>query len=295
MLSMIVPNSSNSSEEGGNTISPSSPSKKQISPALRWCFTLNNYTKDELCSICSIVPEFCSKCVIGDEVGESGTPHLQGFIRFKTKKRPKSVFPNERIHWEKCKGTDIQNIEYCSKEKVTYSFGVSILLKMTYDLLKPRQRQIADLFAEDEDPLFGRQVHWCCDYKGGWGKSILCKFFVDQKDALIVGGSNNDILHGVVSYIDKHSRAPSMVIIDVPRVNKGMVSYQAIESIKNGCFFSGKYESTMVRFNSPHILVMSNQLPDVYKLSADRWRIYHLEDDKVVPEKVNENYQIVSI
>ena len=65
--------SSNSSKEGGNTNSPSSLSKKQISPAIKWCFTLNNYTDDELSSICSIVPSYCSKAIIGKEIGESNT------------------------------------------------------------------------------------------------------------------------------------------------------------------------------------------------------------------------------
>lgn len=285
--------SSNSSKEGGNTNSPSSLSKKQISPAIKWCFTLNNYTDEELSAISSIVPTYCSKAIIGKEIGESGTPHLQGWVRFKTKKRPKSVFPLDRIHWEKCRGSDQENVDYCSKEgNVCYKLNVSIQIKMTYEQLFLNQKYLANLFKEPEDPLFGRKVHWCVDYKGGWGKSILCKYLVDQMGALVVQGANNDILHGVVAYVEKHGCGPPIVVLDVPRVNKGCVSYQAIESIKNGCFFSGKYESQMVRFNSPHILVLSNQLPDVTKLSYDRWIIYHLEKDKITKETVSKDYII---
>ena len=93
--------SSNSSKGLGNSI----PTPKQCSPAKKWCFTLNNWQKDEFEAFSSIVPEFCTFAICGSEVGESGTPHLQGFVEFKVKKRPKSVFDNDRIHWEKAKGS----------------------------------------------------------------------------------------------------------------------------------------------------------------------------------------------
>ncbi len=54
--------------------------------------------------------------VIGEEVGESGTPHLQGFITFKRSYRLaalKKLFPT--CHWEPSKTTDAGN--YCMKEK----------------------------------------------------------------------------------------------------------------------------------------------------------------------------------
>ena len=65
--------SSNSSTKSGNT--------KQISPSLNWCFTVNNYNSEDiqmfLKSDSSIVPKF----VFQEETGESGTPHLQGYLR----------------------------------------------------------------------------------------------------------------------------------------------------------------------------------------------------------------------
>ena len=89
---MAVPQSSakirivpESSIEGGNTNSPSITRKKQIPPAIRWCFTFNNYSTDEYNSI---VPKFrllAKYYIIGKEVGESGTPHLQGYVEFKKK------------------------------------------------------------------------------------------------------------------------------------------------------------------------------------------------------------------
>jgi hypothetical protein len=82
--------------------------------------------------------------------------------------------------------------------------------------------------------------------------------------------------YGIVKYIEKHGFAPTSVIIDIPRSRLDYVSYTAIEEIKNGCFFSTKYESDMVVFNSPHIICFANAYPETSQMSADRWKIYEI-------------------
>lgn len=80
-----------------------------------WCFTVNNYTgADEV-----LFKEFdCKYMVYGREVGESGTPHLQGFlvlngtaVRLSAMKK---IHPG--AHWEISKGTSEQNRAYCTKD-----------------------------------------------------------------------------------------------------------------------------------------------------------------------------------
>ncbi len=144
--------------------------------------------------------------------------------------------------------------------------------------MRPEQLAIADKYAEDEDALFGREIHWYWEVTGGWGKTILAKFMVDTMEAIVLSGTNKDCLYAVAKILETDEAGPPIIIFDVPRCNEGHVSYQAIESLKNGLFFSGKYESTMVRFNSPHILIFSNYYPDITKMSSDRWKIYDLED-----------------
>lgn len=78
------------------------------------CFTLNNYTDDEYEVISNIE---CAYIVIGKEVGESGTPHLQGYVEFKGGKRFSTLKKIcERIHWEVRRGTAVQASDYCKKE-----------------------------------------------------------------------------------------------------------------------------------------------------------------------------------
>lgn len=87
----------------------------------RWCFTVNNYTEED----CDGFKKLAVKSIIvGKEVGEDGTPHLQGFIKFNTTKRFAAVKKiNSKAHWECAKGNDKQNLEYCSKQEVFYEFG----------------------------------------------------------------------------------------------------------------------------------------------------------------------------
>lgn len=94
-----------------------------MSQGRNWCFTLNNYTEDEVASIQALEVKYI---IYGKEVGENGTPHLQGFINFDKPTRLAACKKiNERAHWEICKGSSEQNITYCSKQGDVWSKGVA--------------------------------------------------------------------------------------------------------------------------------------------------------------------------
>ena len=94
----------------------------------RWCFTLNNYTTEEWQKILDKMTGKCVKyCVIGEEVGESGTVHLQGYVRFDKIQRMASVkkMTSKRAHVEWCRGSEEENKLYCIKDgKVLLEVGV---------------------------------------------------------------------------------------------------------------------------------------------------------------------------
>ena len=77
---------------------------------------LNNWTNDELNSISSICSKYCKYAIIEKEIGENGTPHLQGYFELKTKARPSSIFNNKRIHFEKARDSREVNDKYCGKD-----------------------------------------------------------------------------------------------------------------------------------------------------------------------------------
>ena len=262
-------NSSNSSMAGGNT---KTPAKKQISPAIRWCFTLNNWTKEEFSSIVSILDEKGRLFIIGDEKGESGTPHLQGYVEFKTKCRPLNLFECNRIHWEKALKSKATNIEYCSKEgKVLVSSGLPKPIKVIEELYS-WQKKIEDIILSEPDD---RTVYWFWESEGNVGKSAFIKYCcVKHKVAFCCGGKYSDIMNLVFNIdMDKCNT----IMFDIPRCNNGHISYSSIESIKNGLVCNTKYETGFKVFNSPHCIVFANEPPDVNMLSHDRWVVRDLQ------------------
>lgn len=86
-----------------------------------WAFTINNWTPEELLACQELK---CQYIIIGDEVGETGTPHLQGYVEFfdaHTMSAIKKYMP--RAHLEIAYGNAEQNREYCTKEKFLYEGG----------------------------------------------------------------------------------------------------------------------------------------------------------------------------
>jgi len=94
----------------------------QGSLAKRWVFTYNNYTLE----IESLIKGLdCAYCCYGREVGESGTPHLQGCICFNTQKRLtacKKILPS--AHWEIMRGNIVEASDYCKKDGEFEEFGL---------------------------------------------------------------------------------------------------------------------------------------------------------------------------
>lgn len=97
-----------------------------MSRGKNWCFTLNNYTDDDVERLNSLVSgKECTYIIYGKEVGESGTPHLQGFVSFS--KRVYLTDVKKRIsrtaHFELSRLLH-ESIEYCKKDGDVTEFGV---------------------------------------------------------------------------------------------------------------------------------------------------------------------------
>lgn len=84
----------------------------------RWTFTLNNYTEENELQVQALLDgQVVSYLIYGREVGESGTPHLQGYLETSTKvsfRTVKDLMPT--AHLEKARGSLQSNRTYCTKE-----------------------------------------------------------------------------------------------------------------------------------------------------------------------------------
>jgi len=255
---------------GGNTKTPTT--KKEVK---KFCLTLNNWNEEEVNNIVKIAVSVL-KCeyILGYEIGECGTPHIQGFLLLDKKKSWDSVHKslnNKRIHLECAKGSIKENIAYCTKDNnfITNIKGLKRRdpLKIITDLY-PWQSEIVELLKTEPD---GRTVHWYWENTGGAGKSAFCKYmFVNHNVLVIQGGRLCDIMNILFNYNCDNLR---MIIIDIPRRNGNKISFAAVECILNGMITNTKYETGVKVFNPPHLVVFSNFEPDTIHMSIDRWRI----------------------
>jgi len=91
-----------------------------------YCFTLNNFTDEEQALLRTIVANgFATYIIFGREVGENGTPHLQGYIRFNNAVRAPTAQRTvaARCWCQGANGSPDQNIAYCSKQGDFEEFG----------------------------------------------------------------------------------------------------------------------------------------------------------------------------
>ncbi len=97
-----------------------------MSRSRAWCFTWNNYVAVDVEKCKEIAEKSGTRYLIfGEEVSESGTPHLQGYVWFT---REKSMSQMKRLfgdvpHFEKRMGTHGQASEYCKKDGKFWEHG----------------------------------------------------------------------------------------------------------------------------------------------------------------------------
>ncbi len=248
---------------------------RRPSQLYQWFFTLNNYTKADILQLKMRFLEYCKWYIFEEEVGKEGTKHLQGNISLKKKLRMTSIKKwDKRIHWEPTRNVEAA-IEYCKKETKIYT-NIELEDFNEYNEIKWKSWQKKVLDEVEKPCIDDRKINWLYDHEGNIGKSYLTKYLMRVENALVVEGKKTDIFHQIAKRKENNIAIP-VVIIDIPRSSFDMISYSAIECIKNGLISSGKYEGGQYTFKSPHVYIFANKRPDESKFSNDRWNIINLD------------------
>lgn len=250
----------------GNTKLADRSEKKRPVPSKRWCFTLNNWVESDLETLELMFKDAECEYIIGKEIGESGTPHLQGYIRAPTKIRALEKFKTKNVHWESCRGSHEENIRYCTKDG-NYVGNVFVPRRpnlLSEEQLFPWQRAVLDIVLTVPDD---RTIHWYWEPEGMAGKTTFCKYLSAKHRAIPLEGKKNDILYCAAMY------ETDVYVWDLERSMQEYISYGALEKIKNGYFMCSKYESKPIVRACPHVFVFANFPPDLSALSRDRWKV----------------------
>lgn len=247
----------------------------------KWVCTWNNYPKP----VAPLLDSFkkISKIFVIQEEDE-GTPHLQCVFEFENARcfsGLTKLFP--KCHWEKCKDWPAA-ITYCSDELKRkgqlYTHGkvkipVTLIDPVAINGPLPWQANLIEYIKKPRHN--DRTILWIYDEIGHGGKTQVARHIAINYNGIFVQGKSADIKFAVAEQIELTGDI-NVVCLGLPRTCENYVSYDAIESVKDGIFFSGKYKSGQCIFNPPHMIVLANFEPDKSKLSADRWDIQTIED-----------------
>jgi len=227
--------------------------------------------------------------VAQDEIGDEGTPHIQGVVRFKLQKDLAAVkLALPRAHLEICRDYEASK-EYCAKldtrapDGRTWSTETSWEAAL-YDPLEGKELYLWQKHLKEKIDAYEvdmRTIYWYWEREGNTGKSAICRhLLLTGYNLIYVYGSTKDIAYILAEKkkaASKPSDMPSIILYDCPRT--GVVNYHGLEMIKNGMFMSGKYESSMVTMNPPFVCVLANEPPKAGELSKDRLKVYWIDED----------------
>lgn len=131
-----------------------------------WVWTLNNPTDAEKDDVKKIVDtnEDVTYVIYGREVGQSGTPHLQGYLELSAKLRlggVKRIRGMGRCHLELRKGTQEQAVTYCKKDGDWDEFGVLFASQQGRRSDLDQIKELLDDGKRDESIAESHFGSWC--------------------------------------------------------------------------------------------------------------------------------------
>lgn len=261
---------------------------------VKWFFTFNNYSVEQMEQMEQLLKEISKKFIFQEEIGEeTGTPHLQGCFWLKKRRRLAELvkitaYISNTIYMRPVRSWE-HSINYCSKDKTAsgkrFYQGIKIKKKIKIlceDKFYIWENNIIDIIKTEPDD---RSIYWFWEEIGNVGKTTFCKYLCVKHNAIILSGKHSDMKFGIVKYIEKHGEYPELIIMDIPRTTENYLSYTGIEEVKNGLFFSSKYECDMVIGNCPHLIIFANFEPCEDRLSKDRWKVFEITQELMKTKK----------
>lgn len=269
-----------------------------VSPSKSWCFTLNNFTKSDIDYILSVIIPF-GEVMFENEVGDEGTPHIQGFVHFNNKKRPLEVFKMENLHtaeesptnekgWMnflKAGGTETDSWYYCTEDyrrKIpgcqVYSSNyptfrkwlkavmkVNLLTKRIatckypYDKLLKHQKDVVDLVLNTEPD--DRSIHVWWSKKYSTGKTQTLRYLLVNHPELIVQIPSGKASDILNRIIETDMDYVKAVMLNLTAEESEDYPISALESIKDACIACGKYKGGAKIFDYVHVIIFANRAP----------------------------------
>ena len=145
--------------------------------------------------------------------------------------------------------------------------------------LKNWQQEVIRLI----DTPSNRTIYWIYGEKGNEGKTFIQKYIHKVFGTRRVLKTEINTKKADIAHIlsKEFLTCKDIFLFNLLRSDTD-AAYGLLENIKDGYLISAKYRSTPLRIKTPNtVIVFSNSLPCVTKLSKDRWIIFEIIGDEL--------------
>lgn len=225
--------------------------------------------------------------VFQKEEGDSGYVHYQGRMSLVKKRRkhevlklfedpPQFLEPTSIPEYTKGDAFYQQKVDTRIEGPWTDKDEVVYIPRQVREMegLRPFQKSIID----NVDVWDKRSINVVYCERGNLGKSCLVSYMRAYKlgRALPPVNDYKDLLRMVCDLPTSR-----MYLFDMPRaMNKDKMYqfYSAVETIKDGYAYDDRYTFKEKSFDCPNVWIFCNVLPDIAMLSADRWKLWKIDN-----------------
>lgn len=114
---------------------------------------------------------------------------------------------------------------------------------------------MTDIIKEKPDK---RKIYWFWSRKEDIGKLTLEKYLVVKHSALVIHGRPIDMKYAIAQI----NKKPKICVLDMSGLDNSAISYEDVEGIKKGLFFSSRHKIGMITMNVPHMIIFANNPPE---------------------------------
>jgi len=118
-----------------------------------------------------------------------------------------------------------------------------------------------------------RTVSFVVDFDGGKGKSWFVRYYLShyaERTQRLSVGRRDDLAYAIELTKD-------IFLFDIPRGQLEYMQYSVLEQLKDQMIFSPKYQSTTkIMPHKTHVVVFTNEEPNMNAMSRDRYNIKHI-------------------
>ena len=251
-----------------------------------WFITCNNWTQQTHDALLSL--KNC-EYLFQHEVGEEGTPHIQGTLMFKNGRSWEQLRNQIGEYWFKRAKNKWACLNYCKKKETrigeVYYTNIPKYMRKKEFPYRFYWWQVMLLHYLGAPPVKKDRdrIYWLWSSMPEAGKTTFMKWLLlnNRGEYTIAGGTEQGCLQSINNFYEEHGKFPKAVFWTLPRAKTNCISHAAVEQIADGLAYGEKYKGIkLLAEGTIKVVVMGNYFPILNKQSSKRIRVVNIDDRK---------------